>query len=172
MYRKALWYKYGFEHLRDCVVRVNRMTSIDDIKKKSKRFLLPSNVGTVRSNVIWIPAPSSTLKNSAAALSALTDYRKRNGIELSYAGKNRRRQRAKSMFFESTYQMENTNGHNFTMDDMHVELAGKFNSPNHGLKPCSSRQVPEPQSKPLSQCEIFFMEMKAKLAAKNVNENE
>lgn len=171
MYRKALWYKYGFGHLRDCVVRVNRMTSIDDIKKKTKRFLLPSNVETVRSNVIWIPAPSSTLKNTAAALSALTDYRQRNGIELPYAGQNKRRQRAKSMFFESTNQMENTNGHNFTMDDMHVELAGKFNSPNLGLKPCSSRRIPEPQSRPLSQCENFFMEMKAKLAAKNMNEN-
>lgn len=70
------------------------------------------------------------------------------------------------MIPQSTNQPDKTNTPNLTVDDMHSELAERYNSPNRGLKPSSLRQLTELQTKPLSDNEKFFIELRAKLAEK------
>lgn len=60
----------------------------------------------------------------------------------------------------------------FTLDDMHVEFTGKYNRQNKGLKPCDSRELPEPQAEPLSEFQKMFIKIRAKIDAKNANKNK
>lgn len=143
-----MWEKYvfGVKH-RDCVIRLDRLTQNDILEatRTKKRLLLPTSE-SVRSNVSWLPV-LSTIENSVSTLSELAVYQI-----------NKRRYRTKSMIKANTP--------NITLDDMHFELAERYNSPNRGLKPSSSRQVAELQTKPLPDNEKFYIELRAKLTEK------
>lgn len=163
LYRKALWEKYvfGVKH-RDCSIRLDQLTQNDILEatRTKKRLLLPT-LESVRSNVSWLPV-QSTKENSASTLSELAVYREQNGFEPALHQINKRRYRTKSMIPQSTNQPDKTNTPNLTLDDMHSELAEKYNSP----RPSSLRQLTELQTKPLSDNENFFIELRAKFAEK------
>lgn len=148
---------FGVKH-RDCVIRLDRLTQNDILEatRNKKRLLLPTSE-SVRSNVSWLPV-LSTIENSVSTLSELAVYREKNGFEPALHQINKRRYRTKSMIKANTP--------NITLDDMHFELAERYNSPNRGLKPSSSRQVAELQTKPLSDNEKFYIELRAKLTEK------
>lgn len=163
MFKKALLYKHN---IRDCVVRLDRLAEVDTVTDAPKEAtenlrLTPSNK-SLRSNVSWFP----TQKKSSEAMVALEAYRNEIDFVPTVTGKNVIRQRAKSMYIE-TAQLNDSNGNTFTMDDLHLEFLGKFNSPNRGLKPVSVRQLAEAQPKPISQFQKIFNEFKEKMAAKN-----
>lgn len=161
---KAITKKLNFS---DCVFHLNRLTE-DDIREaivKEKLRLVPK-IGTVRSNVCWLPTLSSTKKILAEALITLGDYRDNNGILPSVARRNVERQRAKSMIVSRTDQSNNSGANLFTMDDMHLEFKEKYSRPNRGLKPRSDRQLLRPQLRPkaTSECQQIYQEFQAKIA--------
>lgn len=77
--------------IRDCVVRLERLAD-SNIPKAStdakKNLLSAPKKETVRLNVSWIPTVAMTQKNSAQALSALSDYQSQNGILRRVIGKS------------------------------------------------------------------------------------
>lgn len=64
-------------------------------------------------------------------------------------------------------QRKNATAKETTMDDMHLELSGKYESPNRGLKPSTERQLSDPIQKPVSDFQKMFEEFKARLQAKS-----
>lgn len=71
MFRDALCQKHG---IRDCFVRVERLT--DDQIPKKKKWLSAPKARSVRLEVSWLPSVSATKSSSCAALKCLADYRK------------------------------------------------------------------------------------------------
>lgn len=165
-FEKALLEKYG---IKNCVVRLERLaqreTSTED---PPKNLRLSPQKKPLRSNVSWMPVASSTLKHSSDAVAALATYREEIDFVPSVTKNNVIRQRAKSVYVESV-QLNDSNESNVTMDDLHFEFRGKYNSPNRGLKPVSVRQLPEAQPKPTSQFQLIYNEFLEKLAAKKAN---
>lgn len=153
--------------ITDCVVLLDRLE--DEIAKpiRKRKFLLAPEISTERSNKCWISTPASTVDNSVEALTAFAEYQDRNGIVLPKKRRlNVRRERAKSMYVERPLQFNNAGRKKMTMDDMHSEFSEKYNRPNRGLKPGSDRQLPEPQPRPIPECQKILNELKTKLAAK------
>lgn len=83
-----------------------------------------------------------------------------------------KRQRAKSMFVEPNVQPNNVckDIDQFTLDEMHFEFSARYASPNRGLKPSTSRQLPEPQSKPVFEWEKLGCELTTKLSTRKAKE--
>lgn len=165
MLQQALLREYG---IRNCVVRLDRLAENDILIATQKKLRLEPKMKNVRLNVSWLPAPSSTKKNSVEALSTLDSYRHQNSIVKTVGGKNVKRQRAKSMFIESNSWSNNKDRKKATMDDMHLELAKMYSSPKRGLKLSTNRQLPELQPQPLSDFQKMANELKAKVEAKKV----
>lgn len=66
----AVFHKYK---IRNCSVVLERIK----IKKtKPKKLLSLVKEHSVRNHVAWLPTTSTTIENSAAAISGLSDYRK------------------------------------------------------------------------------------------------
>lgn len=156
MYRQALFGKYG---IRECFVKLER---ISDEKQaaKSTNQLIPT-AAPLRAQVSWLPAPSATRRKSVVALSELEKYREKNDVVPRIVGRNIIRQRAKSIFAE--------NPRPSTINDLNQEFVEKYNSPNHGLKPCSERQLYGTQisgAQKITDCQKIRNEFEAKLAAK------
>lgn len=166
-FEKALLEKYG---IRNCVVRLVPFDPAEVIPKKAPENLrLTPQKKSLQSNVSWMPLPSTTQQNSSEALSSLATYHKEINFKPTVTGKNMRRQRAKSVFVESILEPNDANDGNVTMDDLHMEFRGRYNSPNRGLKLASERQIPEAQPKPISQYQKIYDEFVQKLAAKKNN---
>lgn len=70
------------------------------------------------------------------------------------------------MFVEPIKQATTVCQNNSTLDDMHVEFSAKYARFNHGLKPSTSRQLPELEPQPISEWQKLHEEFKAKLDAK------
>lgn len=148
-------------------MKLVRLTETDILTATQKKTLcLKPKIINVRQNVSWLPTSSSTKKNSVDAVSALATYHHQHSIAQPVAKKNVKRQRAKSMFAERNWQPGNTREKKSTIDDMHLELSARYNSPKKGLKPSTERQLPELQPPPLSEFQKIYNELKAKLAAK------
>lgn len=164
MFREALFQKHG---IRNCFVKLDRLSDkdIQEVAPKKKLQLAPKT-GSVRSNVSWLPASTSTQQNSADALSALSIYHDQNGIVPRVDKKSVKRQRAKSMFVDRTCQPNNAGQNQFTMDDLHVEFTERYSSPNRGLKPSNQRHLSEAQPQQLSDSQKIYNELRAKLAAR------
>lgn len=156
-----------YHRIRDCVVRLERL-DLDDIIRKStsQKLLLKPQAASIRSNVSWMPTTSSTRKNSSEALFALSIYHKKIDFTPTVAGKNVKRQRAKSMYTERAVRPQKDGGKNVTIDDLNLEFNERYNRPNRGLKPASDRQLPQLPSKPITQYQKIFNEFLEKVAAK------
>lgn len=168
LFRSALLRKYA---IKDCFVRLDRLEGNGIIEAPPQKLLrLESKHESVRSNVSWMPAPSSISQNAADALAALAMYQQENRVVAPIARKCVKRHRAKSMFAESTWQSHNSSGaKRFSIDDMHVELQEKMNRPNKGLKPCGDRQLPERSPSPISHMQKMMNEIKATFLARKAN---
>lgn len=158
--------KYG---IPNCVVRLQRFVPAK--KKTPENLRLTPQKKSLRSNVSWMPVSSSTQQHSSEALSSLATYHKEIDFMPTITGKNVRRQRAKSMFVESNDENDETvaNEGKPTMDDLHMEFRGRYDSPNRGLKPAKERQLPDTPAKPISQFQKVYNELMEKLAAKKNN---
>lgn len=69
-----------------------------------------------------------------------------------------KRQRAKSMYAPRKHAIKKKS----TMDDTHLELHAKYESPNRGLKSSAARQLSGPLPKPVTDFQKIYEEFKAK----------
>lgn len=163
MYREALFVKH---RIRECFVRVDRLTESEIRRFAHKKKLLPSK-GNLRSEVSWLPNSSSVLANSAQALSTLAVYHETNNIVPPGTRKGVRRQRAKSMFESRAKDDEQSNDINrIESKDDSSELQVKFNSPNFGLKPSHDRSLGSKPEQPQSQWQKMNEEFKKRIELK------